>query len=53
VGGGTEQTVLDVEVCAHRVTSFILFTLPGTRGRVFKCRCVVALGQKMSDSKSE
>jgi hypothetical protein len=44
---------LDVEACAHSVTSFILFALLGTIGRVFKCRCVAALGQKMSDSKNE
>jgi hypothetical protein len=37
---------------ALSMTSFILFALLGNSGRVFWCRCVVALGRKMSESKS-
>jgi hypothetical protein len=53
VGGANEQMLLDVEVCAHRVTGFIPFTLPGTRGRVFNplnaelnpiCHLLILLG---------
>jgi hypothetical protein len=40
-GGGNEQTVFDVEVFAHIVTSFILFNLLGTSGRVFKCNVLL------------
>jgi len=45
--------VFDLQVCACSLTSFILFTLLSSIGWMFQYRRVVALGQKMSDSKSK
>jgi len=37
----------------HRVTKLSSITLLRTSGRIFKYRCVLILGRKMSDCKSE
>jgi len=41
--------VYDLEVCTHSLTSSILFTLVSSSGRMFWHRCVVVLGQKVSN----
>jgi hypothetical protein len=47
--GKNKQMVYELEVRTHSVTSSILFALLSSSGRMFCYRCVVALGQKVSN----